>query len=137
MVDLKQVVDIEAGGERVLEAVSTIDGLSRWWLKRVDGDASLGGRIEMGPEHNRSAWRVTERDDSTFEIECVEKPREEDWLGTRVRFEVVPTGQGTQLRFQHLNWRDESDFFGHCNFWWAYYLHGLRSYLEGGAGRPT
>jgi hypothetical protein len=58
-------------------------------------------------------------------------------VGTRIRFEVVPAGHGSQLRFYHLNWDDETDFFGHCNFWWAYYLRGLRSHLMGGRGRPT
>ncbi len=47
------------------------------------------------------------------------------------------TETGSQLRFQHLDWREATDFFGYCNFTWGFFFTGLKHLAEGREGRPA
>lgn len=139
MPNIRHVVDFEAPADTVFELVSSREGFSQWWSMRVEGDSALGGEgltFEF-PSGSSHRWMTLELGDSVFEMECLDDTGGPEWIGTRLRFEVKPTEGGSQLRFQHLDWRNATDFFGHCNFTWGFFLMGLKTLAEGGEGRPA
>ena len=61
---------------------------------------------------------------------------DEQWVGTEFHFEISEENGDTLLRFGHINWTDQTEFFGHCNFQWGRYLMSLKKYCETGKGEP-
>jgi hypothetical protein len=59
---------------------------------------------------------------------CVEGPA--DWVGTDVAFDLKAEGGETVVRFRHTNWREATDFMGHCSTKWAFHLLDLKSRIE-------
>src|SRR5512139_1531515 len=47
MVDIIHRIGIRAPATQVYEALTTLEGLARWWTDEVRGDARVGGRIEF------------------------------------------------------------------------------------------
>ena len=66
--------------------------------------------------------------------ECVDGDKE--WVGTNLSFELNEKEEFTTLRFSHLNWKNESEFFGFCSHHWGRYLDSLKSFCESGNGQP-
>lgn len=138
MADMHQVVDVGAAPEVVFEAVSTPEGLAGWWAAGGGrGDPEPGGPgLSFGPPEREWHRQPKRRDGSGFEMTCVTDPGgETEWVGTSLRFEVREAGDGAQLLFQHLDWADETDFFGRCNFVWSRFLRRLKRQAE--AGEPA
>lgn len=78
--------------------------------------------------------RVVESGDTGVHWECIQGP--DDWLGTRIEFNIHQHDTHTQLMFRHIGWNSESPFFYHCSTKWATFLLSLRNYVEGGKGMP-
>ena len=132
MPDILLDLPIKALRSRVFTAVSTPAGLDRWWTKRSAGEA-LEGRefmLYFGPEYDWRA-RVTRCVvDAEFELELVRA--DEEWVGTRVGFELESRDASTWVRFHHRGWPEAGEHYRiSCNCW-AMYLRILRRYLEYG-----
>lgn len=61
---------------------------------------------------------------------------DEQWVDTEFHFELSEQNGDTLLRFGHLKWEEQTEFFGHCNFNWGKYLISLKKYCETGEGEP-
>lgn len=117
-------------------ALTTIDGLSRWWTADTTGDPGPGGKIafrfppggfdmeviETVPGE-RVRWRV------------VDGPAE--WIDTTIDWRLTHTGEHTIVLFSHLGWAEPVEFLYHCSTKWAAYLLSLKSLLETGTGSPS
>ena len=115
MVDIVHRVEMHASPAEVFRALTEhASGLSGWWAR--DGALVVKMRIAELREGARVAWR------------CVEGPP--DWVGTDITFDLAPEGDETVVRFGHRNWRETTDFMGHCSAKWAYFLFNLKSALE-------
>jgi len=128
--DILQDVPIKADVDRVFEAISTPEGLNRWWTLYSAGKPISGAEYELwfGPEHEWRARVTSSQTNSRFELEMVSA--DEDWIGTRVGFELESQDGSTRLRFHHTGWPQANDHYRiscHC---WAMYLRILRRYLE-------
>jgi uncharacterized protein YndB with AHSA1/START domain len=135
--DILHRVGIKSAPEAVYEALTTRKGLSAWWTNDTQGEASLGGVIqfrfgslggfdmkvlELDPE-KRVLWNV------------VEGP--EEWVGTKVSFELKKEGDHTLVLFKHRGWKEPVEFMHHCSTKWATYLMSLKSLIETGSGAPS
>lgn len=134
MASIRHRVGIMASPERVYDALTTRDGLMDWWTRTIDGESAVGGRLQFffgGPEAS-TIMEVTELAPATHvEWRCVAGP--DEWVGTRLTFDLKPDAEGeTVLLFTHADWREPVEFMYHCSAKWAYYLLGLKSWLEGG-----
>ena len=131
MADILQDLPIKADADRVFDAISTPDGLNRWWTQYSAGKPIEGAEYELwfGPEHEWRARVIRAESPSRFELELV--AADEDWIGTRVGFELESKDDGsTLLRFHHTGWPRANEHYRiscHC---WAMYLRVLRRYLE-------
>jgi len=134
--DILQDFPIKADPKQVFQTVSAPAGLDQWWTKTCAGQPRLGATYELGFGADY-AWRasVTKCEPGRlFELTLVRA--DDDWTGSRVRFELAPSGLGTQLRFSHRGWPTENEHYRvscHC---WAMYLRVLRRYVDFGETVP-
>ena len=130
MADILQDLPIKADAERVFDAISTPEGLDRWWTQYSAGTPVEGAEYELWFGHELG-WRARVTSavrPSRFELELIEA--DQDWLGTRVGFELEWKDGVTQLRFRHTGWPRANEHYRiscHC---WAMYLRILRRHVE-------
>jgi len=136
VVAIRHRVGIAAPQARVFEALTTTEGLSRWWKPTVDGDPKVGGTLRIyfgGPEPGVSMEVADLRSPDHVGWHCVQGP--EEWVGTNLSFDLKRSDDETVLLFTHT-WREPVEFMHHCSTKWAQYLLGLKSWLEGGEAIP-
>lgn len=115
----------------LFRGVSTSKGLDAWWTLASRGEAALGTDwdLDFGPEHHWKARVTACEPPHLFELQLVQA--QEDWQGTRVRFELEATGARTLLRFAHIGWPEANEHYLASNTCWALYLRLLIKHLEG------
>jgi uncharacterized protein YndB with AHSA1/START domain len=136
MPDIYSDFPIRVPAADVFRAVSTPAGLDQWWTKRSAGKPAVGAEYELwfGPEYDWrarvSACAAPER----FELEITRAA--EDWLGTRVGFDIMGQGASSQVRFHHVGWPQANEHYRVSCYCWPMYLRILRRYLEHGETVP-
>jgi uncharacterized protein YndB with AHSA1/START domain len=138
MPDITHRVVISAPLDRVYEAVATADGVSEWWTRDgVRGESQEGSSLAFffnQPEPS-AVMQVARLDpDGHVSWNCVGGA--EEWIGTRVTFDLTPAGEETVVLFSHTGWRNPTEFMAHCSARWAYFLFSLKSLTETGKGTP-
>ncbi len=122
----------------VFDAVASRDGLSEWWTRDgVRGESREGSRLEFSfgqPEPSAVMEVTAMRENTHVGWLCVGGA--EEWIGTRLTFDLAAQGDETVVMFAHADWREHSDFMAHCSARWAYFLLSLKSYVEDGKGTP-
>lgn len=115
-----------------------------WWAELVAGPSSTPGDeftfdvpgihwsrlrvVESSPE--RVVWEVVDA-----RIEYVAE--RDEWIGTRIVFELEPVPDGTRLRFSHHGLMPELECYDSCSRAWASLVHGsLRRLVTEGRGEP-
>jgi uncharacterized protein YndB with AHSA1/START domain len=136
MVDILHRVGIKVPPRDVYEALTALDRLSDWWTSDTQGRSETGGVIkfsfgdrgffdmkviELEPE-KRVVWEVADGPD--------------EWIGTKVIWDLKPTGEGTTMLFKQQGWREPVEFMHHCSTKWATFLLSLKALLETGKGAP-
>ena len=136
MPDIRHRVAISAPLERVYEAVATTGGLSRWWTRDgVRGESSEGSRLQFffGQPEPAAVMEVARlRADGQVSWDCIGGA--EEWVGTKLTFDLASADDETVALFTHAGWRSPSEFMAHCSARWAYFLLSLKSYQETGTG---
>ncbi len=133
MADIFHQLVIEADLATVFAAVSTPEGLDRWWTDTCSGERRVGEeyRLGFGPEYPWAGVVCRLEENHRFELEITEAS--EDWIGTRVGFRLVEQpGGSTELRFHHIGWPEVSDHFRRSSYCWAMYLRLLKRGIETG-----
>lgn len=132
---IKHLFHIDAPRQKVFDALSTIDGLSKWWTAQTSGDASKGGTIQfrfgdVGPD-----MKVVEsKPGEMISWECIASPH--GWVGNRLTFSLDENEGKTRVRFAHNGWEEDNDFYAICSFTWGRYMESLRQYCQAGKGDP-
>ena len=137
MADIRHRVGIQAPITDVYDAVATREGLSTWWTRDVVGDAVPGGELAFRfgrPEASAVMTIIDLSPPDRVVWECVHGP--DEWLGTRITFELRRNGDETVVLFTHGGWREPVEFMHHCSTKWGYFLLGLKAGLEGGLATP-
>ena len=136
MAEIVHKISIKAPPASVYEALATADGIARWWTTVTKGDSTPGKTLTMSFGPNDALMRVEALEPGKrVAWEGVTSPQ--DWIGTKVSFDLTPDGENTTLRFAHRGWNAErSEFMSHCSMQWAIFLLSLRELVETGKGRP-
>ena len=75
-------------------------------------------------------FEVEDRSAEQIVWRCLDGPQ--DWIDTRITFELKPRPDGgTTLLFSHQDWQRENEFMNGCSTNWAAYLTSLKSGAEG------
>ena len=136
MADITHNLVIHSPGSEVYQAVATQEGIRNWWTIQTDIITEIGGSAEFRfGEKNYIRMEITELIPNQ-KVSWICRVGDQQWVGTEFHFEISEENDGTILRFGHINWGDQTEFFGHCNFQWGKYLMSLKKYCETGKGEP-
>jgi uncharacterized protein YndB with AHSA1/START domain len=129
-------LQINAPAGQVFRAVSEPSQVDCWWSLECAGTPELGAeyRLFFGAPWDWRARVSRFEPDRVFEWEITAAM--DDWVGTRVGFELVPLDQGTKVRFHHTGWAEQSEHFRVSSYCWAMLLRLLKVYVERGAVMP-
>ena len=130
MLNILHRVGTSATPEKVFAALTTIDGLRRWWTSTAKGNPKQGGRIDFG-FCEMQVLAATPGEEVHWR--CVGGPAE--WLDTEVTFRLRKESE-TYVLFSHSGWREPGEFMHHCSTKWATFLLSLKHEVERGTGRP-
>jgi uncharacterized protein YndB with AHSA1/START domain len=134
MKDIKFLFHIDAPRQKVYNAISSIDGLSKWWTKQTSGESSLNGVIEFrfGELWMNKMKVVKLKKDELVGWECLEGG--EEWIGSRVNFKLDENEGKTRLKFEHTGVKGPEDYLAMINFSWSRYLDSLKQLCQTGKG---
>jgi hypothetical protein len=127
------------------QAFAAITNVGGWWSGEIDGPTDeLGAeftyryrdihrstqRITELTPGRRVAWHVVDGylnfvDDAT------------EWTGTDITFDIVPTGDLTEIRFTHVGLTPHDECFESCSNAWRFYIAtSLRGLIDDSSGQP-
>jgi uncharacterized protein YndB with AHSA1/START domain len=134
---------VDRSPQEVFDAVLDVRG---WWMTTIDGDdRAVGDEFSFRvPDVHSCTMRVTELVPGrkvTWQVIANHMTFIDDqseWLGTEIRFELSPTGGGTELRFTHDGLVPTYECFDICRNAWSFYVgQSLRGLAATGAGEPS
>ena len=136
MVNISHRVGIKGSKEKIYNALTTDQGLSKWWTSETSGAGDIGSIIKFKFNNIVLSLQVKnlQVDKSVRWQHAGLVP--EAWMGTEVVFELEEVNNQTYVNFSHQQWSSSSNFMAHCNTKWAVFLLSLKDYIETGKGRP-
>jgi uncharacterized protein YndB with AHSA1/START domain len=136
MLDILHRVGIKSSTSNVYRALTTLQGLAGWWTTDTQGSSDVGGVIEFHfGTRGRIDMKVLELDpDKRVVWQVVDGPQ--DWIGSKVSFELKQEGEQTTLLFKHAGWKEQSEFMHHCSTKWATFVMSVKALVETGKGAP-
>lgn len=135
MPDILHRVGMQSEAKEVYEALSSLDGLSHWWIVGTTGDPKVGGTIHFRPEGGGFDMKVLESaPGEVVKWKGVGGPKE--WIDTELTFRLKAKDDQTFVLFTHAGWREPVEFMHHCSTKWATFLLSLKNWVERGEGRP-
>jgi hypothetical protein len=136
MPDILHKVGIKSASlNAVYNALTTTAGLSGWWTSDTQGETEVGGVLRFRFGSGGFDMKVLELRPAGHVLwQVVDGP--EEWIGTKIGFDLVQRGDWTIILFKHQGWRQPVEFMHHCSTKWAVFLLSLKSLLETGKGTP-
>jgi Activator of Hsp90 ATPase homolog 1-like protein len=136
MPDILQKVGIKSSSpDEVYNALTAIEGLSRWWTTDTRGESKVGGVIQFRFAAGGFDMKVLDLQPAKGVLwQVVDGP--EEWLGTKISFDIRQHDDWTIVLFKHADWKEPVEFMHHCSTKWAVFLLSLKSLLETGKGAP-
>jgi uncharacterized protein YndB with AHSA1/START domain len=137
MVDILHKVGIKSSSlPNVYKALTAREGLAGWWTNDTRGEGKVGSVLEFRFGAGGIDMKVLELDpDKRVLWQVVDGP--EEWIGTKVNFELRQEGDWTIVFFKHQGWKEPVEFMHHCSTKWGVFLLSLKSLLETGKGAPA
>jgi uncharacterized protein YndB with AHSA1/START domain len=136
MFEILHILTIRAEPSTVYSAITEENGIALWWTDQVKArpEENTIAEFSFGEKYHNK-MRVSKLEKNRV-VEWLVLEGHEEWLETKISFNLEMSGDNTIVRFNHCNWRRKTDFFAHCNYNWAWYLNSLRLYCETGEGLP-
>ncbi|WP_339703405.1 SRPBCC domain-containing protein [uncultured Marixanthomonas sp.] len=130
MDSIEHIIYIKAPKETVYSALTSEEGLSEIWTKKLKVKPEVGFINEFDfDEGYITKFIILELvENSKIVWECIAS--DEEWIGTKVSFELTGKDNRTTIILKHFNWRERTDFYRWCNYNWAMFLYRLKNYCE-------
>jgi Activator of Hsp90 ATPase homolog 1-like protein len=137
---MKQIihaVHIHAAPSDVFQALTTAEGLRRWWTTQVQAEEREGGVISFTFTGDFNPRMKQTRLDLDLRVEWLCVAGHSNWQDNTFSFALEERKGETLLMFSQGYARELSDeVYGTYNFNWGYYLNSLKLLCEKGAGVP-
>jgi uncharacterized protein YndB with AHSA1/START domain len=136
---IENTLRIAATPARVLEALTTKEGIRGWWTTDVDCDSDKREatfRFEKQVGVMAVTFRLDAADAKRVAMTCIRETNNTDWLGTQLVFELAADDDGTRLHLVHSGYPAKNEVYEMCTKGWGFFLGSLQSYLETGKGQP-
>jgi len=119
----------------VYNALITLEGLSAWWTTNTQGESKVGSVLQFRFGAGGFDMQALELDPAKRVLsQVVEGP--EEWIGTKISFDLRQDGDWTIVLFKHEGWKEPVEFMHHCSTKWGVFLLSLKLLLETGKGSP-
>ena len=110
---------VKASPDKVFDAIASAAGISTWWSKETDGEPQMGAiyTLDFGGGY---IWRAEVTrcvPNAEFELTLIEAM--DDWLGSKVGFELTPNDGGTSVDFVHSGWSGADEHYRTSCYCWA------------------
>jgi uncharacterized protein YndB with AHSA1/START domain len=137
MADILHRVGIKSSLNEVYKALATREGLAGWWTNNTQGESKVGVMLQFRfGVLGGFDMEVLELDPSKRVLwQVVDGP--EEWIGTKVNFDLKQDGDFTIVLFKHQGWKEPVEFMHHCSTKWGVFLMSLKSLVETGKGDPS
>ncbi len=138
-VDYTSSVDIAGSPRAVYEALTTSDGIARWWTSLIDGSVHAGSSFRLGFVNlNEEIVMLVDATvtDRFVGSTCERHTGHPEWVGTHIVFAIAPAPSGSRLQIWHSGLTPELSCFDVCERGWDHFGHSIRRYVETGAGLP-
>jgi uncharacterized protein YndB with AHSA1/START domain len=136
MPDILHRVGVRGTTTDVYKALSTVDGLSHWWMLGAKGKPKAGGTIRFPLEGGGFDMKVVEsKPGKIVKWKCVGGP--DEWIGTEITFRLQAKRDQTVILFTHAGWRKAVEFMHHCSTKWAVFLLSLKRLDRKRRGSPA
>ncbi|HCJ6812841.1 TPA: SRPBCC domain-containing protein [Vibrio cholerae] len=136
MAEINHRIGIKASSEQVYEALTTNEGLAKWWTHDSTGAGDVGSIIKFRFNGGGPDFTVTKLVPNKTVCWRHLGTVPESWIDTEISFHLEAKEEQTFVRFTHSNWKESSDFMAHCSTKWAVFLLSLKDMLETGQGKP-
>lgn len=136
MPDIIHYFPINDNIETVFDLISTSEGLNKWWTRSCAGAARKGEvyRLDFGPQYEWEAVVEEVKPPYVFELRMTRS--DNDWMGSKIRFELSQSEGVTHVRFFHTNWPADNEHHRISNYCWAMYLRLMKLNVETGLFVP-
>lgn len=136
MAEIIHRVGIAGSVNEVYNALTTDEGLSRWWTTDTSGAGNVGSIIKFRFDGVGPDFQVVEQQTNSIVRWRHSGDMPGPWVGTEISFHLTNGGGQTYVRFAHSKWQEPSDFMAHCSTKWAVFLLSLKEAIETGKGKP-
>jgi hypothetical protein len=129
MADIRHLINIERPPDEVFLLVNSGRGFARWWAEDVFDDT--GTEVSLGFFARTTIYHLRREEivsDSRALWKC---DTGKEWEGTRLVFELAPSGKNTVVKFTHQDWQNETEYFRSCNTAWGELMFRLKAAAEG------
>ena len=120
----------------------------KWWATYTGESSKVGGVVTFRLDPTYWTMRVTKlAPNQLVEMECIEANHvvegltesiREEWVGTKLRWEIEPIGEGTRISFVHEGLTPSLNCHEICNAGWdRFFVNSLGDYLNNGVGTPV
>ncbi len=136
MANIKHNLVIQSSMQTVYNAISTEKGLADWWTNNTVAKPEIGfvNEFRFGPNHCKKMKIKELKAPNNVTWECI--GGDPEWIGTKIVFQIDKKGEDAFLKFSHLNWNEETEYFGVCTYHWGRFLDSLKALCETGKGHP-
>ena len=135
MTDVLFRFDVDAAPATVLEALKTTEGIKGFWTSRAEVPADVGESLtlEFAEAPLPFDLRLEQSDERSVAWRTESFPPH--WIGTTVRWDVVPRDGGSTVSFRHAGFDD--DEAGRVAYTWGQIMARLKQYAETGRPEPV
>ena len=134
MTPIKHLFHISTPINKVFEALSQPESLSKWYTTIVNGNFKLG-EIVTFEFVNFAAFKfkiISLVQDKSIHFECIES----EWgnVGHIMKYNLDYNDGKTRVRYTYEGFLEMDDAFANMNYSSAKYLESLRQYCQKGVG---
>ena len=134
MTPIKHLFHISTPINKVFEALSQPEPLSKWYTTIVNGNFKLG-EIVTFEFVNFAAFKfkiISLVQDKSIHFECIES----EWgnVGHIMKYDLDDNDGKTRVRYTYEGFLEMDDTFANMNYSSAKYLESLRQYCQKGVG---
>ena len=134
MTPIKHLFHISTPINKVFEALSQPESLSKWYTTIVNGNFKLG-EIVTFEFVNFAAFKfkiISLVQDKSIHFECIES----EWgnVGHIMKYDLDDNDGKTRVRYTYEGFLEMDDSFANMNYSSAKYLESLRQYCQKGVG---
>ncbi|WP_067151429.1 SRPBCC family protein [Pseudotamlana agarivorans] len=130
MESIEHINYIKAPISKVYNTLISEDGLGNIWTKKLQVKPEIGfvNEFDFDEGYITKFKILVLVENSKIVWECIVS--DEEWVGTKVSFELIEKDKVITIKLKHFDWRARTEFYGWCNYNWAMFLYRLKNHCE-------